>query len=127
MPSRSLKELEELIANEPGAPLLDKVEEENRPDLTVAATRIVSVNPKPSIEMVAATRNPPNTVAETASTVRFIKGMSVRHSDYGVGTVLENGVPCFLETLGLWDEHVTVQFAGASRTFAANLAGLTVD
>jgi hypothetical protein len=80
MPSHSLQELEELITNAPGAPLLDKSDEEDGSNLRAETTRIVAVNPKqPSAEMAPAPRAPANAAAEIIPAVSFLKGMSVRH------------------------------------------------
>ncbi len=154
MPSRDLQELEELIANRPGFPLLDNIEVEGQPDSRFATTRIVAVNPKqPSAKIDGNAPSRGNTEGvgldhieiilvvpdggidrrlhrhevETAPAAKFLEGMSVRHPHYGLGTVLDRGVPRFLRTLGCWDEHVTIQFADISRTVAANLGGLIVD
>jgi hypothetical protein len=128
MPSRDLQELEELIANKPGFPLLDNVELGDQADSRFTTTRIVAVNPKqPSAKMEVISPSRGNTEVEAAPAVKFLEGMSVRHPYYGLGTVLDRGVPRFLRTLGCWDEYVTIQFADISRTVAANLAGLIVD
>ncbi len=62
------------------------------------------------------------------STMKLLrKGDIVRHPAYGVGEVLEDGVPKFLRSQGLHDQSVRVQFEDFVKDIgAAGIAGLVV-